>query len=500
MTAQDLTFDLVKSLSMNEKRYFRVSAASAGESKNYLLVFDALDKMETYDAKKLAQQLKGLNVSYEKNYLRKQILRSLRSFHAESGIEIILLQKLTDIQILYQKKQYKLCLAEIERGIPLAETHEKFAALYELLRWKSVVAYEGLLLDLTRDYMKTGVKKVHEALTLLLNFQDYEDLHDQFFYLTKTRKGLEDNEERARFDELMKTDLLQDENKALSKRARNYFFSMNATYYLLKGDIEKSFEHSYALLQNAEKSPAMIREEPRIYYSSLHNFLVRCVPMGRHDLFEIYLEKLRRLPELLTSEQKKKLEGRILFSAAHIELHYWMWNGYFAEGASSVDKINASLRKYEHSASLEHHLVLHTGFGVLLLGNGQHKKALHWLNRVIAVTAMRFDLQSIARMLKFLVYFEQGDKHGMEVTLSESRNFFARHPAALRPIEKICMQYFELFVRNKQKPEKMLREFGRAIETLYQQDHTINEQFDFGVWVRSRLEGKRMEELMAGVR
>lgn len=495
MAAQDLTFDLVKSLSMNEKRYFRVSAASAGESKNYLLVFDALDKMETYDAKKLALQLKGLNVSYEKNYLRKQILRSLRSFHAESGIEINLLQKLTDIQILYQKKQYKLCLSELERYIPVAEEYEKFALLYELLRWKSTVAYAGLLLSMTRDFLKEDTDKARETLARLVNFQEYEELHDQFFYLTKTKKGFEDKKERIRFEQLMKNDLLRDETKALSKRARNYFHSMNATYYLLKGDFERSFEHSHALLQNAEESPAMIRDEPRVYYSSLHNFLVRCVPLRKHELFAIYLEKLRRLPEMLNGERKKHFEGKILFSVAHIELHYWTFNGYFAEGAAAIDRICAGLRKFDHESSLEHEMVLHTGFGILLLGDGQYKKALQWFSRVMAVTTMRSDLQSIARLLKFIVYVEQQDQHGMEVTLHECRGYFARLQT-LRPLETTCLRFFEAYVRARQKPEKILREFGRELEILKQQDATVISQFNFIVWVRSRLEGKRMEELM----
>ena len=69
----DDLFDLIKSMSRTEKRYFKLDAQKAGgnKSNSYLKLFDALKDLEEYDEPRIFKKLKGeplLNrLSTEKN-------------------------------------------------------------------------------------------------------------------------------------------------------------------------------------------------------------------------------------------------------------------------------------------------------------------------------------------------------------------------------------------------------------------------------------------------
>lgn len=42
-------FDLIKSLTKSEKRFFKLHSALQSSDKNYLRIFDAIDKQKAYD-------------------------------------------------------------------------------------------------------------------------------------------------------------------------------------------------------------------------------------------------------------------------------------------------------------------------------------------------------------------------------------------------------------------------------------------------------------------
>ena len=49
-------FDLVKSLSKSEKRFFKLSSSLQTGEKNYLQIFDAIEKQPNYDEAALKKQ------------------------------------------------------------------------------------------------------------------------------------------------------------------------------------------------------------------------------------------------------------------------------------------------------------------------------------------------------------------------------------------------------------------------------------------------------------
>ena len=84
-------FHLIKSLSRNEKGYFKkyVSRHTLKGENNYVRLFDAIDRQKTYDEDKLLRKESYIRqLPLLKNYLYQMILESLENFYSKSRINI----------------------------------------------------------------------------------------------------------------------------------------------------------------------------------------------------------------------------------------------------------------------------------------------------------------------------------------------------------------------------------------------------------------------------
>ncbi|MFL5753055.1 MAG: hypothetical protein ACJ76F_06590, partial [Bacteroidia bacterium] len=93
ITENDELFELIGSLSKNEKGYFKkyASRSSAGQDNNYIRLFNALESMESYEDKKFRKKHRAEKfirfLASEKNYLYRMIVRSLNEYHHASSVD-----------------------------------------------------------------------------------------------------------------------------------------------------------------------------------------------------------------------------------------------------------------------------------------------------------------------------------------------------------------------------------------------------------------------------
>ena len=139
--------DLIKSLTKSEKRFFKLHSALQSGDKNYLRLFEAIDKQKVYDEEGLkqffAKETFIKHLPSEKNHLYKLILKALRAFHAESSVSGILKQEIKNIEILYSKALYTECNKLLHRAKRIARENERFYYWFELLNWEKMLLEEA---------------------------------------------------------------------------------------------------------------------------------------------------------------------------------------------------------------------------------------------------------------------------------------------------------------------------------------------------------------------
>src|SRR5579872_5328009 len=81
MRKQDYLIELIKSMSPNERRYFKLFSGLQPGEKRYMQLFDALENEESYDTKKLCKVLDVApkRLADDKYYLTQALLKSFRN-------------------------------------------------------------------------------------------------------------------------------------------------------------------------------------------------------------------------------------------------------------------------------------------------------------------------------------------------------------------------------------------------------------------------------------
>src|SRR4051812_12516203 len=109
MKATDDLFLLIKSLTKNEKGYFKkyTSKHVVGDENKYISLFDRIDHSKQFNERELKKEIPHL--PSDKNYLYKLIIRSLNEFHHGSSIDHELREILNAVEILFAKALYPQC-------------------------------------------------------------------------------------------------------------------------------------------------------------------------------------------------------------------------------------------------------------------------------------------------------------------------------------------------------------------------------------------------------
>ncbi|HET6511856.1 MAG TPA: hypothetical protein VFH43_06670 [Candidatus Kapabacteria bacterium] len=131
-THTDPLHELIRSLTPSEKRYFKLQNKSEGGTKSYLQLFDVLEQQTEYDELAIRKSLDGQKLLNQlhvaKNYLYKQILRSLRSFHAGSDSNtsplLAFTEHLGDMSILHAKGLFDQSRKSLRKAQAIAEDYD----------------------------------------------------------------------------------------------------------------------------------------------------------------------------------------------------------------------------------------------------------------------------------------------------------------------------------------------------------------------------------------
>lgn len=186
MNKKDDLFELVNSLNGAEKRYFKLFAKRhiTNDENLYLELFNWLEEQNVYDEKLLkkafheSRLLKQLPVI--KNYLKKNILKSLKSFTQHQSVNAEVRELIDFIEILFKKRLFNQCDKLLRKAIKLSTEHEHFNHLLILHNWEMKIAQE--IGDAQR-----------------MEFYLNEQIHQQFHILEQIRDDLSTRKTAIRF-------------------------------------------------------------------------------------------------------------------------------------------------------------------------------------------------------------------------------------------------------------------------------------------------------------
>ncbi len=407
----DSLFQLIKSLTGQEKRYFKIFASrhTIGEKNNYLKLFDAIDKQVEYDETEIKEKCKKEKFIKQlfvvKGYLYEMILKSQDAYYTESSIEIQLKHWVHYIEILYNKALYDQCKKMIEKAEKQAVKHEYYLVLLDIIDWKFKLAR---VITATKTF-EDGLDVLHQQKQVVVekisNHYQYKWLNAKLISTTM-RKGWfprSTEEIQKEYDPIMAHPIFENEENALSLQSKILFHNTFSAYFHLKGDNQKSYSHSKEAEKILSENIFLIDINQEDYIACLSNLIFTSMFLVKYQETFQYINILKNI-----NPRSKMLQAKIITSAYLPEIISYNINGNIDAGLKLIPEVVNKLLLYESHINPKEILYLKYNFACLYFKAGEFNESSHWLFKILNDSAINYlpDLHSKARILNLMVHSE----------------------------------------------------------------------------------------------
>lgn len=172
MANKDAVYELIKTLTATEKRYFKVFASAFRTDSGLLRLFEVLDRAEAPSESEQKGAVGRTSLNAARSDLRKLILKAMRSFHDQSNLPSQHRNALTDIEFLQSKHLNDEAGKELGKVLKNTSTFEPFYEL-ELLLKQNEIQSEFKNLD---ELEQTIAQRMNEAIRLSDEIRYYTQL------------------------------------------------------------------------------------------------------------------------------------------------------------------------------------------------------------------------------------------------------------------------------------------------------------------------------------
>lgn len=498
---------LIKSMSKSEKRFFKLSASIHTGDKNYLILFDAIEKQNNYDEEKLKADLKAHrfvdNLAYEKNYLFKQILKTLRNYHSAKTIDFQLTEMLEEIFILQSRGLHKASNKLVEKAKKIAEQHERHSYLIELLKWEWELMHFRFAIDEVEKNVPDIIAQYDAIAKKITNLNQYKIIASKVFVNTYRGTHIRGEEQQRVYRDIAALPYLVDETKALSYDARSYFYLLKSNLFFVQRDWKNALISTEKLLKLLESNPTKIEEEPRKYLVVLNNLMSTCVALYKKEELFFYIEKMETFSKQIDTGRGTAVKNEAFLCANYARLEYYIRMGLFKEGLTEMDKVrNEVLRVIENPLFTNHAVLFKNTFAELYFGIKNYNKAIYWINQIInsGVHSFREDILSGAILLNIIIHYEKGNDDILDYLVrSAYRHFYKKN--RLYKFENIILAFIRKKLAKADTKEKLFAAFKSLRKELSElandpYESKAFEQFDFIAWLDSKIYAKPYDEMV----
>lgn len=435
MAIQDPLFILTRSLSRNEKRYFKVFCGKEKGGANYLKLFDAIDKQKVYDEAAIKQKFKNeafvKQLHVTKNYLRKLILKSLRDFHAGISKNAELKDALRNVEILFNKELYQLGLNELQRAEQMAVDYELNYSLPEIYEWKR--RFEQQAHPQNYPVFEELLKAQDNAIQQIANTNYYWQLTSNLTSRLTARKTLE-----SEYMYLLES---PENAKTIEEKVLHY----NSLYFrcIDNKDVQGAETTLYRLVEILEQDPKRLRHNMSLYASSVNNLISYLVFIKKHDdaLKLIARAKNVYAEWKLVSENKTILKQ--VLRTYNVELEIYRDNKNYIENTEYINNVDSFMAANENKMPYEYRLSIFFQLASIHFTAKNYSRALHWINRVLnnRYKNQRLDLQVQIRLLNLMVHLEQQNIFVLRYFVDSTKRFINR-AGEIAEYQTILLRFF----------------------------------------------------------
>ncbi|QQS27622.1 MAG: hypothetical protein IPM47_12080 [Sphingobacteriales bacterium] len=497
-------FDLIKTLTVTEKAYFKKYAYKQNtdaKDNPYLRLFDAIDKQEEYDEEKLVKKFSkekfAQKFSAAKNYLHQLILDCLANYDA-AGISIRhkLRMQIRHIEALIDRGLMEQALKKVEATRKLLHPDNiinQYSWHIELINLQlEILPYKTETFD---ERMKLQNEK-SEIFAVTGNCQEYYNLYlKSLHFLNQTGISRLDRHKRLyeEFTETVAHPLLSDLNLALSFNARLFFCNTWVNYYMGSGDFYKALH--YAQLQLDQFNTPMLKTgNVQKYMVSVKGVLLPLIKLEDYHRFDKLVEQTEQWYSSNLSNITPESVNVVMDAIYGAPFDAFYYQKSYRKAISLIPKMREYLANAFAQRNKGNNLQYRLNIAALYFYEGDLNNALTELE--LLLDDKDFDtlpvIHGSARILHLLIHFELKNDLLLE-SLGRATYRFLFQTEASNNVESLIIRFMRNSAQFADKKELKagLTKLRQKLE-MYAEDEFEQDSFyriHYLEWVNSKLEG-----------
>ena len=499
----DALFRLIKALTRNEKRYFRlfISRERNRKSKKYLHLFEIIDRQKGYEKKDIRslyeKTVRSKNLTDSKYHLHRLLLKVLHFYHSGSSVDSRLHERMHYSEILAGKGLFEDSKEEINMARKIAWKHDKYPEILNLSYRDARLLLVTGFNNVATPTIEAIEKESLSALQKLKNIFDFLSINLKVFH-NSSREGPEvrNEEEMKKKYEIINHPLHKSEENAITFRARIYYYQSLGHSLDGVGKPEKSYEIYKRALAFIESSEKWSKEVIGDYTSVLFNLIIQCIALRKYEEVIIYIQISKSIPDRFPRKYiSESLHTRILSNSYMCELQMYFDTGAFEKGAALNEKIEEIISRFLPHLRKHDPLVFFSLLCTCNFGAGKYAVALKYLNKVLNYPhkEIREDIRSFSRIMILILHYEMGNTGILEYAIRSTYRYLYKR-GRLYKAEKIILEFIRKELMNVLPGQDLKDAFFRLKEKLepltrdpYEKDAFV--YLDYVSWLESKITG-----------
>jgi len=486
-------FDLIHSMSMSEKRYFKLYSAKhvIGESNDYIHLFNAIDKQKTYNEEDLNSFNFVKNLSAEKNYLYRQLLKALNSYHEKLNSKTIIQNYLNNIELLYHKGLYDQALRIAKKALILARNNDLFTHELAIKEIEAEIMSKQLLYTEALN----NIQRSEEVIKVVQNFISIQKAAMESYESGLKIGAVRSVEDKKIINKIINKKAIKTINYSMSARATMYRLSVLLAYYYLINDENNMLIYTKKLSQHYQENTFLIEYSTIGYIFSLSSLSRAYLKKEEYKKAEKTLLLIESIQHKYNIKASPHIKARIFFYCINIRMEIAFSKDDYKHCENIISNNLKELNK--HLSFIEKPILYdcYFLFAKYFFVKGSFKKALIYSNEIINDLSFksRKDLLAAIRLLNLLIHFELNKDFTLDYLTKNTFNYFKKRKRLFKVEDELIR-----FMKNQNKIQSKQIVVDDLIQLKERMRHWKNhkyesspfQKFDFEYWAESKLQNK----------
>lgn len=498
--SEDL-FEIIKSMTKSEKRYFKIysslQSGSRKENMNYLKLFNEIEKqtekLSEYDEKLIKEKFKNdafiKQLTFTKNYLYNQIFKSLFNFYSDISEDYELSVNLFRTKYLYRKGLFDQYFKSFKQAKEIALKYEKFGSYIDILKLERVVVK-------MRDYIKHKTSDYYaeeeETIKKIKNLTEYSKLTKQISQLYRTEKHVKTGSTIQKINEFKNHYLLSNESEAKTFQAKEYYYFLHSFLSAIEDDLKANSNFNKKRFELIESNPDAFKDFIfNIKQASLEKLIINAI--YQKD-FKTYKESFDKLNSLKSNE--REAEKNFNATLKYIDFLNSTENLSNEELIVIIEDMYKVISSDSKIFDKDFELEFYYKSLMMLIQFNEFEKALKYSNIILNhdLNTLRNDILKKTRVLNLLIHFELKN-YSLLKYLIKNTKYHINKSGELFPDDKLFMKFINKYISKDDKKyrKKVLSHYKIQFEEYKQihEDKKRFESFDYYKWISQKSEDYR---------